>query len=88
MTKSKLGRKGFILLTVPHHSLSSKEVRAGTQAGEEPGGGADAEVMEGAAYWLAPPGLLSLLFYRTQDHQLRSGTIHNGLSPPTSITSE
>jgi hypothetical protein len=24
---------------------------------------------EGAAYWLAPHGLLSLLSYRTQDHQ-------------------
>jgi hypothetical protein len=27
--------------------------------------GADAEAMEGAAYWLAPHGLLSLLSYRT-----------------------
>jgi hypothetical protein len=28
-------------------------------------------------YWLASPGLLSLLFYRTQDYQLRDGTTHN-----------
>jgi len=34
-------------------------------------------------YWLAPPGLLSLLSYRTQDHQPRNGTTHNGLGPPT-----
>jgi hypothetical protein len=27
--------------------------------------GAEAEAMEGAAYWLAPYGLLSLLSYRT-----------------------
>ena len=41
--------------------------------------------MEGAAYWLAPHGLLSLLFYRTQDHQPRDGPTHNGLGPPPSI---
>jgi len=35
-----------------------------------------------ATYWLASPGLLSLLSYRTQDHQPRDGTAHNGLGPP------
>ena len=30
MTKSNLGRKGFILLVPPHHSASWREVRAGT----------------------------------------------------------
>jgi hypothetical protein len=40
----------------------------------------------GAAYWLASPGLLSLLSYRTQDHQARDGTTHNGLGPPHLIT--
>jgi hypothetical protein len=33
----------------------------------------------GAAYWLASPGLFSLLSYRTQDYQPRDGTMH----PPT-----
>jgi hypothetical protein len=33
-----------------------------------------------AVYWLAFPGLLSLLSYRTQDHQPRDGTTHNGPS--------
>jgi hypothetical protein len=33
-------------------------------------------------------GLLILLSYKTQDKQLRDGTIHNGLVPPPSITSE
>ena len=33
----------------------------------------------GAAYWLALPGLFSLLFYRTQDHQPRDGTTHHEL---------
>ena len=34
-------------------------------------------------YWLASPGLLSLLFYTTQVYQPRDGTTHNGLDPPT-----
>ena len=38
MTKTKLRRKGFIWLTLPHYSLSLKEGRTGTQTGQEPGG--------------------------------------------------
>jgi hypothetical protein len=33
-------------------------------------------------YWLASPGLLSLLSYRTQDHQHRDDTTHNGWALP------
>jgi hypothetical protein len=33
------------------------------------------------SYWLASPGLLSLLSYRTQVYQPRNGTTHNGSSP-------
>jgi hypothetical protein len=40
----------------------------------------------GAAYWVAPHGLHSLLSYRTQDDQPRDGTTHNGLGPPPLIT--
>ena len=36
--------KGFIQLTLPHCCSPSKEVRTGTQAGQE--AGADAEAME------------------------------------------
>jgi hypothetical protein len=32
-------------------------------------------------YWLASPGLLSLLSYRTQDCQPRDGSTHKGPSP-------
>jgi hypothetical protein len=32
-------------------------------------------------YWLASPGLLSLLSYRTQDYQPRDGPTHEGPSP-------
>lgn len=34
-----------------------------------------------AVYWLVPHGLLILIYYRTQDHHLRSVLTHNGLSP-------
>jgi hypothetical protein len=34
------------------------------------------------SYWLASPGLLSLLAYRTQDYQPRDGTTHSGPSHP------
>jgi hypothetical protein len=32
-------------------------------------------------YWLASPGLLSLLSYRTQDYQPRDATTHKVPSP-------
>jgi hypothetical protein len=32
-------------------------------------------------YWLASSGLLSLLFYRTQDYQPRDGPTHKRTSP-------
>ena len=38
MTKSKLVRKGLILLILPYRYSSSKAVRVGTQAGQEPRG--------------------------------------------------
>ena len=38
-------------------------------------------------YWLASPGLLSPLSYRTQVFQPRDGTTHHGLGPPPLITS-
>ena len=40
----------------------------------------------GAAYWLAPHGLLSLLSYRTQDHQPKDGSTQNGVGSLLSIT--
>jgi hypothetical protein len=36
-------------------------------------------------YWLASPGLLSLLSYRTQDYQPRDGPTHKGPSPPWTL---
>ena len=40
----------------------------------------------GTAYWLASPGVLSLLSYRTQKYQPRDNNTHNGLSRLTLIT--
>jgi hypothetical protein len=72
------GGKGFIQLTFPHCCSSLKEVRTGTQAGQE--AGADAEAMEGCSLlacfsWLAQPALL-----KNQDYQPRDGTTHKGTS--------
>ena len=68
--ESKLGRKGFIWLTLLHCCLSPKKVRAGTQTRQEPGGRSQLvhRLWKGAAYWLAPLALLSLFSYRTQNH--------------------
>jgi hypothetical protein len=59
--RSKLGRKGFIQLILQHCCSLLKEVRTGTQAGQE--AGADAEAMEGCSLlaclpWLAQPAVL------------------------------
>jgi hypothetical protein len=58
--RSKLGRKGFIRLTLPHCCSSPKEVRTGTQAGQE--AGADAEAMEGCSLLACFPWLALLAF--------------------------
>jgi hypothetical protein len=47
---------------------------------------ADAEAMEGAAYWIGQLGLLCLLPYRTQNHHPRDSISHSGLDRPPSIT--
>ena len=57
------------------------QYRNSNRAGTNLEAGADAEAMEGAAYWLAQPAS-----YRTQDHQPRDGTTHSGLGSPLSIT--
>jgi hypothetical protein len=71
MAKKQLGRKGFIQLTLPHRSSSPKEVRTGTQAGQE--AGADAEAMEGCSLLACFPWLA-----QNQDYQPRDGTTHKG----------
>ena len=81
MTKSKLARKKFTQVKLSHHCSSprqdSNSHRAGTWRQE-----LIQRLWMGDAFWLAPKGLLSLLSYRSQDHQPRDGTTHNGLGPP------
>ena len=69
----------YFHITVHHQRKSGQ----GLKEGRNLEAGADAEAMEGAADWLAPHGLLSLLSYRTRD-----STTHNGLSSPPSISNE
>jgi hypothetical protein len=78
--RSKLGRKGFIRLTLPYRCSSPKEVRTGTEAGQE--AGADAEAMEGCSLlacfpWLAQP--CSLIEPKTTSPEMVPPT--RGLSP-------
>ena len=42
-----LGRKACVQLTLLYHCSSLRDVRTGTQTGQKPRGGADAEAMGG-----------------------------------------
>jgi hypothetical protein len=74
-----LGRKGFIQLTLPYCCSSPRK------SGLELKLVRKQELMQrpwrDVTYWLASPGLLSLLSYRTQVYQPRDGTTHKGPSP-------
>jgi hypothetical protein len=81
LTKSNLGRKGFIWLTYPEPcSTEGSQSKNSSQAG--PGGrswcrGHGDVLLNGLLL-----SLLSLLSYRTQDHQPGNGPTQNGLTPP------
>ena len=59
-------------LTFPGNSPSLREGRAG-QGRNKNRPGTWRQELKGASYWFAPNSLLSLLFYRTQNHQPRGG---------------
>jgi hypothetical protein len=73
--RSTLERKGFIQLILPHFCSPLKKVRTGSHTGREL---RRQELMQrpwrDITYWLASPGLLSLLSCRTQDHQPREAS--------------
>jgi hypothetical protein len=80
MTKKQVGKKGLFSLhfhIAVHHQRESglelKQVRK-QELMQRP--------WKDVPYWLASPGLLSLLSYRTQDYQPRDGTNHNEPSHP------
>jgi hypothetical protein len=59
-----LGKKGFIQVTLPYCCSSPR--KSGLELKEL----RKQELMQrDVHYWLASPGLLSLLFYRIQDYQ-------------------
>jgi hypothetical protein len=79
MTKKQLGRKGFIQLTLPHccssprkSGLELKQVRK-QKLMQRP--------WRDVLYWLASPGLLSLLSYRTKTTSPEMVPPTRGLSP-------
>jgi hypothetical protein len=73
MTKKQVGEERVFSAYTSTLLFITKGSQDWNQAGQE--AGADAEAMEGCSYWLAYPGLLSLLFYRTKT------TSHKGTSP-------
>jgi hypothetical protein len=79
MTKKQVGEERVYSAYTSTLLFITKEVRTGTQTGQE--AGADAEAWRDALYWLASHGLLSLLSYRTQDYQPRDSPTHKGPSP-------
>ena len=80
--KASWGGKGLFGLhfhiIALHRRKSGQELKQGRSLES----GADAEAMEGAAYWLVPCDLLSLISYSTQNNQPKDGTTHSGLGPP------
>jgi hypothetical protein len=62
---TKAAWRVLIWFVNPNLLFITEAVRTGAQAGQEPEAGAEAEVMDGAVYWLVHHGLLSLLSYRT-----------------------
>jgi hypothetical protein len=69
MTKKQVGEEKVYLAYISILLFITKEVRTGTQAGQE--AGADAEAMEGC----------SLLACFPQDYQPRGGPTHKGPFP-------
>ena len=80
MTKSKLGRKGFIGLFV---TKGSQDRSSNTADQEE---GAEAEVIDECCLLACFPCFAQPGFLKSQDHQPRDGTAHSGLGPPLLIT--
>lgn len=76
-TESNLTRKGFVLFTPPHHSLSLEEARGGTQRQE-----LKHKPWRNAAYRLTRCGFHSLLFHTHQDYLPRDSMTIVGWALP------
>jgi len=80
--QSNLGRKGSIWLTLPYHCSSMKEIRTGTQTGQESGGRSwyrshGGVLLTCLLLWFIQPALL-----QNQHQQSRCCPTHSGLGPP------
>jgi hypothetical protein len=79
MTKKQVGEERVYSAYTSILLFITKEARTGTQRVRKQ------ELMQrpwrDVLYWLASPGLLSLLSYRTQDYQPRDGPTHKGPFP-------
>jgi hypothetical protein len=76
MTKKQVGEERVYSAYTSILLFITKEVRTGTQTGQE----LMQRPWRDVPFWLASPGLLSLLSYRTQDYQPRDGPTHKGPS--------
>jgi|UPI00001F6491 hypothetical protein len=79
MTKKQVGEEKVYLAYTSILLFITKEGRTGSQAGQK--AGAEAEATEGCSYWLASPGLFSLLSYRTKTTSPEIVPPTRGLSP-------
>jgi hypothetical protein len=77
-TKKQVGEEGVYSAYNSILLFITKEVRTGTQAGQE--AGADTEALEGCSLLACFPWLAQLAFCRTQDYHPRDGPTHKGPS--------
>jgi hypothetical protein len=74
-----LERKGFVQLTLPYCYSSPR--KSGLELKQVKKQELVQRPWRDVPYWLASPGLVSLLSYRTQDYQPRDGPAHKGPFP-------
>jgi hypothetical protein len=79
MTKKQVGEERVYSAYISTLLFITERSQDWTQADQE--ARANAEAMEGCSYWLASPGLLSLLSYRTKTTSPEMVSPTRGLSP-------
>jgi hypothetical protein len=79
MTKKQVGEERVYSAYTSTLLFITKEVKTGTQAGQE--AGADTEAMEGCSLLACLPWLVQPALLKNQHHQPRDSTTHKGPSP-------
>jgi hypothetical protein len=86
VTKNNLGRKGFIHLILLHCNLPLKEIRTGTQTGQESGGRCQYRGHQGMFAGLLPIACSACFpLEPSTSNYPQSGPTHNVLGHPPSI---